>query len=198
MQLFQGEPISVPLQNAKATYFPNFLSENEHQLFLKQLVNECNWVQNNIKLFGKVYLEPRLVCWQSTFSYGYSGITLPACNFSPTVQLLLNQVESFSGYKFNGVLINYYRNGNDSMGWHADDELNLGSNPIIASLNLGQSRTFHFKHKTEKGSTVKILLEGGSLLLMEENSQLNYLHQVPKSKTQNGSRINLTFRKIIS
>ncbi|MGY6561534.1 MAG: alpha-ketoglutarate-dependent dioxygenase AlkB family protein [Luteibaculaceae bacterium] len=197
MSLFTAEPIRLPLKHAEARYFPNFLENTEQIALLTFLKENVQWTQGEIKLFGKTYAEPRLVAWFSQYPYGYSGIKLSPTPIPDEIKRVQQKIEALAGYQFNGVLVNYYRNGNDSMGWHADNESNLGLNPTIASVNLGQSRIFHLKSVVDNEPTFKLELEGGSLLLMEKNSQTHYKHQLPKSKTKTGERINLTFRWLI-
>ena len=105
-------------------------------------------------------------------------------------------IETKLDIKFTSCLANLYRDGNDSNGWHADDEKELGKNPIIASISFGEKRVFHFKHRYNKELKKKLVLEPGSLLLMQGATQENWLHQIPKTKKQIGERINLTFRII--
>jgi alkylated DNA repair dioxygenase AlkB len=117
--------------------------------------------------------------------------------FTPLIEQIKIDIEALSGFKFNSVLMNLYRNQKDSMGWHSDDEKELGSDPKIASISLGSSRTFQLKHKTQKQMKLKVALNNGSLLLMEGTMQHHWLHAIPKSTQECGPRINLTFRKII-
>ncbi len=164
----------------------------------RQLSESISWEPQEIRLFGKMIPVPRLVAWygDSSAIYSYSGITMEPLSWTDTLLEIKEEVEDFASAEFNSVLLNWYRNGNDSMGWHADDEKELGKNPTIASLSLGGTRPLHFKHRTAKLPNVKLLLEGGSLLIMSGNTQEHWKHQIPKSKTFDAPRINLTFRKI--
>jgi alkylated DNA repair dioxygenase AlkB len=128
--------------------------------------------------------------------YSYSGITLNPRPFSSAVSQIASQIQQKTGISFNSVLVNYYRNGQDSMGWHADDEPELGADPMIASVSFGEPRDFLLRHNTRKELILKLPLPSGSLLLMGKGIQLNWKHSLPKRKHA-GPRINLTFRKIL-
>jgi alkylated DNA repair dioxygenase AlkB len=175
-------------------YFPQFVSND----FFLKLKSETNWKQEGMKIYGKEILFPRLTAWYADEgkTYKYSGLLNVPLEFTPTLRFLKELIEQKMGVCFNSALLNYYRHGNDSMGWHADNESELGINPIIASLNLGGLRKFQVKHKKEKKTTTNIFLEGGSLLMMQGSMQHHWLHQIPKVKEAQ-ERINITFRTII-
>jgi alkylated DNA repair dioxygenase AlkB len=175
-----------------------FISNNDIELLFRLLRDETDWIQPQIKMFGKWVDQPRLMSWQAVddLKYSYSGITLNPRPFSSAVSQIASKIEKKTGISFNSVLINYYRNGQDSMGWHADDEPELGEDPIIASVSLGEARDFLLRHNTRKELTLKLPLPTGSLLLMGKGIQKNWKHSLPKRKHA-GSRINLTFRKIL-
>lgn len=198
MNLFEGEKIILPLSDGIFEYYPNFFSKEKATQYFKQLLDETCWQQDSITLFGKTHLQPRLTALYSNNgnSYSYSNIVMFPKNFSPLLMHLKNEVEAVCNENFTTALLNLYRNGNDSNGWHADNEKELGSNPTIASLSLGEERIFHIKHNT-KDEKIKLNLENGSLLLMKEGSQIHYKHQLPKTKQDKTSRINLTFRTIL-
>lgn len=164
-----------------------------------QLLQETPWRQNKITVFGKEYDEPRLtqLYGDAGISYGYSGITYDALPWTETLQTIKENVEKAAKTTFNVCLVNRYRDGQDSNGWHADDEKELGRNPIIASISLGQERFFHLKHNENKEWRYKFLLEHGSLLVMAGKTQHTYKHQIAKTKRAIDERINLTFRKIV-
>ncbi|MDX1315296.1 MAG: alpha-ketoglutarate-dependent dioxygenase AlkB, partial [Eudoraea sp.] len=124
------------------------------------------------------------------------SITMHPREFTPLLEGLKADIEEIAGISFSSCLLNLYRDGRDSNGWHADDEKELGINPVIASLSLGEARSFHFKHKTNKDLRHRMTLEHGSLLLMQGTTQHHWLHQIPKTKRPIGERINLTFRVI--
>jgi alkylated DNA repair dioxygenase AlkB len=152
-----------------------------------------------MKMYGKEILLPRLTAWygDENARYKYSGIVNIPLPWTEELLLIKHKVEEISQTKFNSVLLNYYRNGNDSMGWHSDDEKELSTNPTISSVSFGATRNFQFKHKSVKKSNQNFLLNNGSLLIMKGETQHNWLHQVPKTKTIIGERINLTFRAVL-
>jgi alkylated DNA repair dioxygenase AlkB len=142
-------------------------------------------------------LQPRLLCWYGEASYTYSKLTLPATPWPAWLLPLKQQVEQAVGASFNGVLLNYYRDGQDSMGWHSDDEPELGRDPLIASVSLGAARRFTLKHK-QQPLKHELSLTAGSLLVMAGHMQHHWLHALPKMARVQDGRINLTFRQIIS
>ncbi len=175
-----------------------YVQEKANDLY-RTLMLEVDWKQYSIQMFGRIIPQPRLTAWygEKGADYSYSGIHLEPLPFTPLIEQIKIDIEALSGFKFNSVLMNLYRNQNDSMGWHSDDEKELGSDPKIASISLGSSRTFQLKHKTQKQMKLKVALNNGSLLLMEGTMQHHWLHAIPKSMQECGPRINLTFRKII-
>ncbi len=192
----KSEIFSLP--DAELQYFPDFLNTKKANFLFEKLLKEIRWQQQNIKLFGKEIPQPRLTAFfaEKGISYTYSGLHLEPETFSAEILELKQQTEELSGFEFNTCLANLYRDGNDSMGWHADDEKVLGKNPIIASISLGGVRSFQFKHKTNKNLKEKIDLQHGSLLIMQGSMQHFWKHQLPKTKKEVAPRINLTFRKI--
>ncbi|MFC7356955.1 alpha-ketoglutarate-dependent dioxygenase AlkB family protein [Jejudonia soesokkakensis] len=202
MNLFASErdikPIHLPLEDGDVTYYPAFLSQEEASEYYNILFTETDWQQDDIKIFGKIYPQPRLTALygDTTKSYSYSGITMFPKPFTPTLSAIKNKIEDLMGIQFTSVLLNLYRDGTDSNGWHSDDEKELGNQPIIASLSLGATRMFHLKHKYTTSKSYKLPLEAGSLLIMKGNTQHNWKHQIPKTKKKVDSRINLTFRII--
>lgn len=192
----KSEIFSLP--DAELEYFPNFLNKEKADLLLQKLLKEVPWQQQNIKLFGKEIPQPRLTAFyaEQGISYTYSGLQLQPNNFSTELWELKQKTQELSGYDFNTCLANLYRHGNDSMGWHADDEKVLGKNPVIASISLGGIRRFQFKHTTNKDLKESIELQHGSLLIMKGSMQHFWKHQLPKTKKEVAPRINLTFRKI--
>lgn len=175
----------------------DFLTQNEAEMLFEVLKKGIEWKQEKIKIFGKEVVEPRLVAWYGDKAYKYSGKLMQPQPWTKELLEIKSIIEENTGYKFNNVLLNYYRNGLDSMGWHSDDEAELGKNPVIASLSLGQERRFQFRFKADKSIKVHYLLSSGSLLLMKNDCQHLWQHQVPKSGIQVGERINLTFRLIV-
>ena len=198
MQLINPTQFELKLPNAELHYIPDFYQTLEADVLFQKLLNETNWQKDNITIFGKTYEQPRLTALhaKNNNSYTYSGITMKPKLLTFDLTEISNKVEKVSNHKFTSVLLNLYRDGNDSNGWHADNEKELGNNPIIASLSLGAERYFHFKHRQQKELTYKPLLKHGSLLIMKGEMQHFWLHQIPKTKQQIGSRINMTFRTI--
>ncbi|MEZ4938669.1 MAG: alpha-ketoglutarate-dependent dioxygenase AlkB [Crocinitomicaceae bacterium] len=189
----------IEFEQAKVYYCRQFLSEIEADHLMLYFVNqkESFWDQQEVKLFGKIYQSPRkerLICLDSSKNYSYSGNTLKTYPWIPELNPVLEKLSKL-GYVFNAVLINFYRDGKDSNGWHADNEKELGSDPIIASVSLGAERRFQMKSKTGNEKLTQIL-HHGSLFLMEQGSQLHYKHQLPKMLKLAEPRINLTFRQI--
>ena len=169
---------------------------DERTLFTR-LVAEMAWEERAIVLFGKPVLQPRLVAWAGERPYRYSGRTLPPKALPDSLADLRARVEGHAGQRFDHVLVNRYRDGRDSMGWHADAEPELGPNPTIASVSLGAPRRFVLRHAREKGRVLEAKLGRGALLLMGGTSQHLYRHAVPKEATAEGERINVTFRRIL-
>lgn len=168
--------------------------------YLQTLLTAIPWKQDFLIFGGRKVAVPRLQAWygdQHTH-YGYSGLKLQPRSWTPLLLDLKTKVEKISGTSFNSVLINYYRNGLDSVAWHSDNEKELGQNPLVASLSFGASRRFELKHKTNKAiPTIHCELHRGSLLIMGSGLQQHWLHRLPKQKEIQLPRINLTFRKIL-
>lgn len=167
---------------------------------LARLIAEIPWRQESISLFGRTHMQPRLVCWMGDpgCAYRYSGRTWTPRPWHPLVMELRDRVEAATGERFNSVLLNLYRDGNDGMGFHADDEPELGPAPVIASLSLGAERMMHFRHRHDRGlPTRRIPLSGGSLLVMRGDTQANWRHAIARTRKAVGPRINLTFRRIM-
>jgi len=195
-QHIQGFPLHLP--DADITYYPNFLASKEATAIFETLQEKTPWQQDDIKVFGKVYAQPRLTALYGTNqkTYSYSSIEMTPHTLTPTLADLKQKVDHIADASFTTMLLNYYRDGKDSNGWHADNEKELGTNPIIASLSFGQARFFHIKHRTDKSLKHKLLLEHGSLLVMKGETQHKWLHQIPKTAKQIQGRINITFRII--
>ena len=198
MSLFPTEPYQLELSGATVIYYPNFLSTEEATSYYHTLYKETPWQQDDIKVFGKVYAQPRLTALYASNSlpYSYSNITMYPQPFTFALSEIKKKVEALTNTEFTTCLLNLYRDGKDSNGWHADDENELGINPTIASISLGASRVFKFRDKKAKSSVHSIVLEHGSLLLMKDETQHNWQHQLPKTSKQVEPRINLTFRTI--
>lgn len=199
MDLFSKDKQHFILPNAELIYVPDFFNKQEANNNFKVIKDQTNWQHDDITVFGKTYKQPRLTALfgDTNQTYSYSNITMNPEPFTSTLLDIKTKVEDFSYEKFNTLLINLYRDGNDSNGWHADNEKELGKNPVIASVSFGEERPFHFKHRTLKNESYKLNLEHGSLLVMKGEMQHYWLHQIAKTKRQIQPRINLTFRKLI-
>lgn len=173
----------------------NFLLEDFSFNLLEKLKNNTKWEQREIKIFNKIYLQPRLIKWYGDFDYKYSNQLFKKDSFPDFLLDLKERIQKYSNSKFNSVLINYYRDGNDSMGKHQDNEKELGINPVIASISLGECRRFIVENILTK-KKFNIILNNGSLLIMKNYSQKLYYHSLPKSSKIKKERINLTFRYI--
>jgi alkylated DNA repair dioxygenase AlkB len=178
-------------------YHPNWLNLDQSDQLFKNLSLKINWQTEEIKIFGKTQKVPRLIsfCGDQNINYRYSGKNHQCTGWFKDLLPIKNRLLE-EGYDFNFVLLNYYRDGQDYMGWHSDDEKELGLNPMIASVSLGEERKFNFRLKKNHQIKYSINLESGSLLLMKENVQKNWQHSLPKTKKAYSPRINLTFRKI--
>lgn len=184
-------------KDGEVMFIPNFYTEEESNFVMERLINEIPWQQDQIKMYGKEINLPRLTSWFGEGApYFYSGIKMDAHRWTPLLSLLKHKVEE-DGAKvnFNSVLLNYYRDGKDSVSWHQDNETELGHQPTIASLTFGATRTFKFRHLNDK-EVIKLELTNGSLVIMKGDTQNKWEHCIPKTSKIIGPRINLTFRII--
>lgn len=179
-------------------YYPNFFDDQSSRKYFAELKNEIPWQQKSIKIFGKSVNEPRLTAFYGDESkvYTYSGLKLTPLSWTSNLASIKEKIETKIQHKFNVVLLNYYRDGKDGMGWHRDNERELGSEPIIASVSFGASRNFCLRNFFDKKIKKSLILESGSLLVMKGKSQQYWEHSIPKI-TKCDERINLTFRFII-
>ncbi len=189
---------SIDLQDAELYYVPAFYPTVESQALLQHFLSTVPWAQETLNFGGKKTLVPRLQAWygDSTSIYGYSGLRLTPLPWTAALTEIKTRIENSFDMKFNSVLMNYYRNGQDSVAWHSDKESALGRDPLIASLSLGMERTFELKRRDGKSRKVRIELGDGSLLLMGKGLQQHWSHQIPKEPWITQPRINLTFRFI--
>jgi alkylated DNA repair dioxygenase AlkB len=196
--LFQSDRIVLSLPDAEIIYFPTFLKKEEADAIFNELIRNIPWQQDEITVYGKKHLQPRLTALYGNEAkpYSYSNIIMQPHPWTSLLQKIKSHIESITETNFTTVLLNYYRNGSDGNGWHADNEKELGTNPVIASLSLGAERTFQLKHNSDATQKKSIILEHGSLLLMQGPTQHFWKHQIPKTSKLIGPRINLTFRKI--
>ena len=192
------EPIFLNLPDAEIIYYPHFFDKEEADIIYTKLIDEIPWQQDEITVYGKKHPQPRLTALfgNEGKSYSYSNIKMQPHPWNLLLQKLKSKIESVCDINFTTVLLNQYRDGKDSNGWHADNEKELGINPIIASISLGAERNFQLKHNTDKNQKKSIILEHGSLLLMKGTTQHFWKHQIPKTAKLVGPRINLTFRVI--
>lgn len=192
---YAAEVTAIALPDGELWYWPRLpLPATPAELYAR-LQSETPWEQRDIVMFGQRRAQPRLTAWYGSGRYKYSGLVLEPRPWTPLLAALRALVEQTTGRAFNSVLLNYYRDGRDSMGWHADDEPELGPEPAIASLSLGQPRLFQLRHR-RTGARRSLALEDGSLLLMAGRTQMHWVHAVTKTAKPVGGRINLTFRFI--
>lgn len=200
MQLpFFEEPSGhvILLQDGELLYYPHFFNAEVADSYFRLLMEKVDWKQEGMMMYGKPVLFPRLMAWYGDkgSSYAFSGKRYEPAEWIAELSAINRHVSSVAGVVFNSVLLNRYRSGNDSMGWHADDEPELGRNPVIASVNFGATRRFMFRHQ-QAGLKYELNLAHGSLLIMKGSLQHYWQHQVPKTAKPLAERINLTFRVI--
>lgn len=196
-QLLPTEPLILDLPDAEISYSEKLIRSDQAWDLFESLKSNIDWRQESITIYGKEYLVPRLWCWMADhgLDYSYSNKTMKPVAWCSDVLWIKSIVEAETNHQFNSVLINYYRDGQDSTGWHADDEPELGKDPVIASISLGATRDFQLRHNRDKNQKISIALQHGSLLLMQGTTQSCWQHQIPK-RVQAEPRINLTFRTI--
>lgn len=187
-----------PLPGASLRWDPCFIDASEADRLLDALGTEIAWEQHRLRLFGRELPAPRLSCWigDPEASYTYSGTRFAPRPWTSTLAILRDRLNNVVGARFNSVLANRYRSGADGMGWHADDEPELGTQPLIASLSFGASRRFLLRSR-DRSRRAELLLGHGSLLVMEGDTQQHTQHSLPKTARPVGERINLTFRRIL-
>lgn len=185
------------IENGEYIFYPNFFSKSESDSLLKNLRTNIIWKQESMNMYGKKIDFPRLTAWYGNNDkpYSFSGITLQPLPWTSEILTIKSKIEPIAKTEFNSVLLNLYRDGNDSISWHTDAEKELGINPIIASVNFGATRKFQLRHIKTK-EKLEIELTHGSLLIMQGELQHFWQHQVPKTSKVVGERINLTFRVI--
>jgi alkylated DNA repair dioxygenase AlkB len=192
----------IPIADGEVYYLSKLELGGDDDAVFDQLIAEVPWRQERILVWGKMHLQPRLVAWYGDRGsyYTYSGITLTPLPWTDLLLEIKTRVETVSAASFNSVLLNYYRDNRDSMGFHSDDEPELGLRPVIASLSLGEERKLILKHKllNKLAKPVRLKLASGSLLLMKGETQRYWSHGIAKESRPCGPRINLTFRQIIS
>ena len=191
------ESENLPMLDADVKFWRYVDLGRDSDRLLQQLIGDGVWRQEKITVYGKPYLQPRLSAWHGDLAYSYSGIRLEPLPWTPTLLDIRRRVESLVEHDFNSVLLNYYRDQKDRMGMHSDDEPELGQQPVIASLSLGETRTLLFRHRSRKDlKTIKLALPHASLLLMRGDTQQHWRHGIDAEKHACGARINLTFRSV--
>lgn len=197
MDLFNSETIQNILPcDGTVLYFGKIMNREKASTYFETLLNSIEWKNDEAMIFGKLIVTKRKVAWygDSGFSYTYSGVTKTSIEWTKELLELKKVVEEKTEASYNSCLINLYHSGEEGVGWHSDDEKML--HPTIASLSFGAERKFSFKHK-KNNLTTSILLENGGLLLMKDDTQINWLHSITKTKKIIGPRISLTFRTIV-
>jgi alkylated DNA repair dioxygenase AlkB len=185
------------LENGEIIFHPSFFPRQESDSLFDNLRNHIAWRQESMNMYGRNVNFPRLTAWygDNDKPYSFSGITLNPLDWTDELLAIKERIEAGSDIRYNSVLLNLYRDGNDSISWHTDGEKELGRNPVIASVNFGATRRFQLRHM-RTGQKLEMDLLHGSLLIMQGELQHYWQHQVPKSKKVVGQRINLTFRVI--
>lgn len=191
------EVLSMP--DAKVIFYRNFFNREDSDELFRVLLEEINWRQDKMNVYGKEVNLPRKTAWygDSNKSYTFSGIHLEPEPWTPTLLQVKERIEEVAEVEFNSVLLNLYRSGSDGISWHTDAERELGENPIIGSVSFGETRRFMFRHRYDKEMKAEVDLTHGSFLLMAGETQHFWQHQIPKTSRKIEPRINLTFRLII-
>ncbi len=198
LDLFQSEIINLLPCDGEANYHGLVLSLAQANDYYQALLNNIDWQPDQAVIYGKHITTRRKVAWHGDhrYAYTYSNTTKHALPWTAELQQLKQLAEQRSGLRYNSCLLNLYHDGSEGMAWHSDDELALGKNTSIASFSLGAARKFSFKHK-RTGATHSLILEHGSLLVMQGSTQSHWLHRLPPTTTVSTPRINLTFRTIV-
>jgi alkylated DNA repair dioxygenase AlkB len=204
MDLFSQEGLDkkfevLSLDDGEILFMKNFFDLSEAQNLFEILQKTINWRQEHIKMYGKTHLVPRKTAWygKEGLNYSYSRIICYPEKWTDELNFIKSEIEKLiPSEKFTSVLLNLYNDGNDKMGWHADDEKELGINPTIASVSFGATRRFDIKHKEIPGMQYQFELTSGSLLIMRGALQHHWIHQIPTQRKVTKPRINLTFRTI--
>ncbi|MCF7221297.1 alpha-ketoglutarate-dependent dioxygenase AlkB family protein [Marilutibacter chinensis] len=194
----------IPLPGARIGFDPHWLPPDQADALLEALLRDVPWEVHRIRLFGREHASPRLSCWigDADARYRYSGTLFEPRPWpralEPVRERLAETLQVGGDNVFNSVLANRYRDGRDAMGWHSDDEAELGSEPLIGSLSLGATRRFLLRHRSEPSRRLALELPHGSLLVMSGPTQLHYRHALPRTRRPVGERVNLTFRRIVA
>ena len=192
------EGINILPFDGEALFYPDFMTQQESSIYFDHILSTFTWRQETITIYDKKVLQPRLtaLCGNPELNMSYSGTTVHHQPWTDKLLELKQKTEKLAGVKFTHALFNLYRDGRDSVSWHRDNERYLGTNPVIASISLGATRTFQFRNYKDKKITRSLELTPGSLLIMAGTTQHYWEHQVPKTTKRIGQRINITFRMI--
>lgn len=195
----QGKTLTLIDTDGSAVLYPEFLAKDEANAILHHCLTDLSWRSETIMMFGKPVMQPRLTYLTGIAgrSYRYSGRTMQPEPLTPLLQQLTQRISEFCNVEFTTALLNLYRNGNDSMGWHRDNERSLGGFPTIASVSLGASRIFKLRHATATYSPVTVSLPHASMLVMKGALQEHWYHCVPKQRGVQEPRVNITLRRIV-
>jgi len=199
LSLLPTEPLRLDLPDADVRLWSGAFATAEADELLAALLAGISWQQEDIVIFGERRRVPRLIAWHGDpgAAYTYSGTAHEPLPWTPALQGIRSRIQDLTGHSFNSVLLNRYRDGRDGMGWHADDERELGRDPVIASVSLGATRRFKLRHRRLRDAVATIELAHGDLLLMAGPTQHAYVHAVPKTARPVGERVNLTFRLLV-
>ena len=187
---------NLELTNAEVIFYPRLFHPPESTQLLTDLLNQIEWKHEPIKIFGKSVLQPRLTAYYGTKAYTYSGVAMQPLPWNQPLLQIKDKIEPLINTHFNGVLLNLYRDGQDYIGWHSDDEKDLAKGSVIGSLSLGETRRFIFRRRDNHQNKVELTLNDGDFLVMGGDTQKFWQHHVPKSAKSTEPRINLTFRVI--
>lgn len=185
------------LAPAGVRYWPEWLLPAEQAAWWARLFGQTGWQQQSVRLFGRAINQPRLTAWYGDLAYHYSGLTLAATPWPADLMGLRDRVIGATGYPFNTVLLTLYRDGHDCIGWHSDDEPELGAAPVVATLSLGAERPLLLRQKRDHGRRHRLVLAPGSLLLLGPGMQQAWQHSLPRRPALSGARISLTFRHLL-
>jgi len=196
LNFFGEETQLINVPNELIDYMPNLFSEEQSNLYLQKFINEMPWQQRSVLMYGKEVITPRLTVWYGDpdADYSISGNGSKPLLWTDELLAIKAKIEPLAGIKFDSVLLNYYRNGNDSVSWHSDNDGIPGRNCIVGSVSLGQERTFDIRKKDDHNLKYSITLENGSYLLMKDGFQEGWQHRIAKSTKHMKPRVNLTFR----
>ncbi len=199
LSFFESPGNAADLPPDLLVYKPEIFDSKESEALLQVFVAQTPWIQETVHLHGKMIKTPRLTAWygDNNKSYSYSGNKYQPLPWTDDLSKIKKKIERIADMQFNSVLLNYYRDGNDSVAWHSDDEYELGVKPVIASVSFGQARRFDVRNKKDHTLKYSVNLENGSLLLMKGGLQQFWEHRIPKSTRPMRPRVNLTFRVIM-